>query len=260
MTPHHRADQPEHSEQPGLADLREQITYLQATLTALSSGGVDAVVFGEPEHEQVYTLASADKPYRVIVESMGEGAATVSEGGVILFANPQLGRFLGIDRETMIGRDIAAYVEEDQRPQLEALLQTRTLETWRAEMTIATAEGVEVPVLVASSALDLDGVLVRCLVFTDLTTQKALEHQVAEEAAQAERQRVAREVNDTIVQGLVTAEMALDLERFADARRAIASTSLHARRWIGELAVDHRVSPGTAVRSAPAQADPGAGA
>jgi hypothetical protein len=54
------------------------------------------------------------------------------------------------------------------------------------------------------------------------------------------------------VQGLVTAEMALDLERFSDARQAIASTSLQARRWIGELAVDHQIAPGTAVRSAPA--------
>ena len=43
-----------------------------------------------PDQEQVYTLTSADRPYRVIVESMGEGAATVSERGVILFANPQL--------------------------------------------------------------------------------------------------------------------------------------------------------------------------
>ena len=81
------------------------------------------------------------------------------------------------------------------------------------------------PVLVAATALDLDGVLVRCLVFTDLTMQKQVEQQLAEDSAQAERQRVAREVNDTIVQGLVTAEMALDLERFSEARKAIASTS-----------------------------------
>jgi PAS domain S-box-containing protein len=255
--PHPDPHPDSHADQPELAELREQITYLQATLTAISRGGVDAVVFGEPEQEQVYTLTSADRPYRVIVERMGEGAATVSEGGVILFANPQLGHFLGIDRESMIGRDFTAFVEQDQRPQLEALLRAKTLETWRAEMTLTTTEGAEVPVLVASTALDLEGVLVRCLVFTDLTTQKALEHQVAAEVAQAERQRVAREVNDTIVQGLVTAEMALDLERFADARRAIANTSLHARRWIGELAVDHRVNPGTAVRSAPAHSDPG---
>lgn len=239
-----------------MTELRGQIAYLQQALTAISSGGVDAVVIGEPEQEQVYTLTSADRPYRVIVERMGEGAATVSERGVILFANPQLAAFLGVDRDTMIGRDIVDYVNDVQRPALEALLETRTTETWRAELSIKKADGADVPVLVAATALDMEGVLVRCLVFTDLTMQKQVEQQMAQEAAQAERQRVAREVNDTIVQGLVTAEMALDLESFAEARKAISSTSAQARRWIGELAVDHQVHPGTAVRSDAARSDP----
>lgn len=113
--------------------------------------------------------------------------------------------------------------------------------------------------LVAATALDLEGVLVRCLILTDLTMQKQVEVQLAHDVAQAERQRVAREVNDTIVQGLVTAEMALDLGRMAEARKAIVSTSKQARRWIGELAVDHQVLPGTAVRSQPARPEPDTG-
>jgi len=242
-----------------MTELREQIDYLRQALTAISSGGVDAVVIGEPEHEQVYTLTSADRPYRVIVERMGEGAATVSERGVILFANPQLAAFLGVDRDTMIGRDIVDYVNDVHRPALDALLETRSTETSRAEFSIKKSDGADVAVLVAATALDMEGVLVRCLVFTDLTMKKRIEQQVAQEAAQAERQRVAREVNDTIVQGLVTAEMALDFELFAQAREAISSTSAQARRWIGELAVDHKVQPGTAVRSEPARSDPAPG-
>ncbi|MEO7350905.1 MAG: PAS domain-containing protein [Marmoricola sp.] len=249
-------DQEDLQDEVALDTLRRQILYLQEALTAISSGGVDAVVIGEPNAEQVYTLTSADQPYRVIVERMGEGAATVSERGVILFANPQLALFIGIDRDAMIGRDITDYVDEDQKPALEALLASRTTETWRVELSFRRPDGIEVPVLIASSALDIEGMLVRCLVFTDLSMQKRIEQQVSEEMAQAERQRVAREVNDTIVQGLVTAEMALDLERFGDARRAIVSTSAQARRWIGELAVDHRVHPGTAVRSRAARSEP----
>ena len=241
----------------GMTELRGQIDYLQQALAAISGGGVDAVVMGNPEQEQVYTLTSANRPYRVIVERMGEGAATVSERGVILFANPQLANFLGIDRDTMIGRDITDYVSDGQRQTLSALLDTEASETHRAELTLEGGKDrPDVPALVAATALDLEGVLVRCLVFTDLTMQKQLEVQVAEESAQAERQRVAREVYDTIVQGLVTAEMALDLERFVEARKAIVSTSKQARDWIGELAVDHQIQPGTAVRSRPARAEP----
>ncbi len=253
MSSDHEFDQ---SATAGLETLRQQIADLSKTMAAIASGGVDAVVVGAPEGEQVYTLTSADRPYRVIVEHMGEGAATVSERGVILFANPQLGRFLGLDRDTMIGRDLSDYVDADQRPALASLLETGTsAEPTRAELTITRSNGADVPVLVAATVLDLEGVLVRCLVFTDLTMQKRIEQQGAEDAAQTERQRVAREVNDTIVQGLVTAEMALDLERFAEAREAIASTSRHARRWIGELAVDHRVKPGSFLRSSPARSE-----
>ena len=249
-------DEFDESATAGLETLRQQIADLSKTVAAIASGGVDAVVVGAPESEQVYTLTSADRPYRVIVEHMGEGAATVSERGVILFVNPQLGRFLGLDRDTMIGRDLSDYVDEDQRPALSSLLTTRAeTEPARAELTITTTDGTEVPVLVAATVLDLEDVVVRCLVFTDLTMQKRIERQGAEEAAQAERQEFAREVNDTIVQGLVTAEMALDLERFAEAREAIASTSSHARRWIGELAVDHRGRPGSFLRSTPARSE-----
>ena len=250
-------ESPQASE-PELAELVQQIAHLQEALTAIGSGGVDAVVLGAPENEQVYTLTNADRPYRVIVERMGEGAVTVSERGVILFANPRLAQFLAIERDQMIGRDITEYVDDDQQLALHDLLDTVATETRRTELTLTATDGSHVPVLVAATALDLDGVLVRCLVFSDLTMQKHVEHQLAEEAAQAERQRVARDMNDTIVQGLVTAEMALDLERYAEARIAIANTSARARHWIGELAVDHRVQPGTAVRDMPARSEPDA--
>jgi PAS domain S-box-containing protein len=233
-----------------LADLRRMITDLQETLAAISSGGVDAVIVGDADHEQVYTLTSADRPYRVIVESMGEGAATVSENGVILFANLQLARFLGVDRDTMVGRDLAAYVGEGHQPALASLLAESSTETRRAELLVTSADGTDVPFLVAATDIDLDGVLVRCLVLTDLTTQKLVEKQLAREAARAERQRVAAEVNDTIVQGLVAAEMALDLGQVEHARELVASTSNHARSWIGELA-GGSFEPGMAVRSAP---------
>ena len=59
--------------------LRQQIEDLQAALDAIGSGGVDAVLIGPPGAQQVYTLSSADRPYRLIVENIGEGAATVTE-------------------------------------------------------------------------------------------------------------------------------------------------------------------------------------
>jgi PAS domain S-box-containing protein len=236
-----------------LAELRQHIAYLEEVLQAISSGGVDGVVVGAPEQERVYTLTSADRPYRVIVESMGEGAVTISESGVILFANSQLAAFLGVQRDSMVGRDITDYVDDSQREALDALLLApRGAETRRAELELGGSGGRGVPFLVAATDLDIDDVPVRCLVLTDLSVQKAMEKQLASRAADMERQHLVREVNDTIVQGLVTAEMALDLEEYDYARGVIAHTSEQARAWIGELAEGRELLPGMAVRRRPA--------
>jgi PAS domain S-box-containing protein len=233
--------------------LRGHIAYLEEVLTAISSGGVDAVVMGSGDQERVYTLTSADLPYRVLVESMGEGAVTVSEGGVVLYANAQLATFLGVARDSMIGRDLVDYLDESQQQALDDLLVSPAEGgTRRSELSLIASTGSMIPFLVAATDLDLEDVRVRCLVLTDLTMQKEMEQQMAQRAADNERDHLVREVNDTIVQGLVTAEMALDLDDADYARSVIARTSLEARKWIGQLAQGHQLLPGMAVRRRPA--------
>ena len=43
----------------------------------------------------MFTLSSADRPYRIFVENMRDGAATVSGAGIILYANRRLAELLG---------------------------------------------------------------------------------------------------------------------------------------------------------------------
>ena len=57
---------------PELTRLRGQLEDLLAAVTAIRSGGVDAIMVGDHSDERLYTLTSADRPYRVIVEEMGE--------------------------------------------------------------------------------------------------------------------------------------------------------------------------------------------
>jgi PAS domain S-box-containing protein len=239
----HETDEPE----PTMEDLRRQVDALQAMLRQMSGGAVDAVMMPGEDGDELYTLTSADRPYRVIVESMGEAAVTVSRSGVIHYTNQQLATFLGTDREGMVGRDLHDYVESEQRVAMDALLDS-TEPTRRGEVSLRGASGTLVPFLVAVTDMDLDGTLVRCVVLTDLTMRKAYERQMVQEVAEAERHRVAQEVNDTIVQGLVAAEMLLDLEDHDRAREHIARTSERARSWIGELAGGTELEPGQAVR------------
>lgn len=242
--------------------LRTRVEDLQQALEALRDGAVDALV-GSSDDPQLYSLVSADRPYRVIVEKMGQGAATTTADGALLFVNQQLAVLLDVERDALVGRDLVQHVVERDREELSRLLGVGTDGTRRGELSLLTAtEGAEVPVLVASTALDIEGDALRCLIVTDLTAQKSLERQ-RDEAAAAEQQRedrsrVAREVNDTIVQGLIAVEMALDLGHVELARQALARTSERARGWIGELVEGGQLQPGMAVRSSPSQAGRGA--
>ena len=48
-----------------------------------------------PAGQQVYTLENADRPYRVLVEQMQEGAVTLSENGTILYCNERFATLVG---------------------------------------------------------------------------------------------------------------------------------------------------------------------
>ncbi len=69
------------TENSELAEVRAQVREARETIEAIRNGGIDSLVIGPPGQEQVYALASVDRPYQLIVQAMNEGAATVSPGG-----------------------------------------------------------------------------------------------------------------------------------------------------------------------------------
>ncbi|MGC1718988.1 MAG: hypothetical protein WA746_08375, partial [Isosphaeraceae bacterium] len=59
-------------------DLRSRLEEAEETLRAIRRGEVDAVVVHEPGGDRVYTFQGADQAYRLLIEQMNEGAATLS--------------------------------------------------------------------------------------------------------------------------------------------------------------------------------------
>lgn len=175
--------------------LRTQIVELDRALTAIRAGDVDAVVLGGPHGHQLYTLVSADRPYRVIVEGMGDGAVTVSERGIILYANLRLAELVGADRAALIGRDVTELVDTSAANTLVSLLATTAPgTTHQAELELVHGDGPAVPVLASVTGLDIEGVIVRCLVLADLTDRRRGEEELA--SAYAELSRSAHELEE----------------------------------------------------------------
>ena len=57
----------------------------QETLDAIRNGEVDAVVVGGPDSRRIYTLESADRSYRLLIEQMREGATMLSADSAVLY-------------------------------------------------------------------------------------------------------------------------------------------------------------------------------
>ena len=84
--------------------LRARLEELEETLRAIRSGEVDALVVETAGEDQVFTLKSADQTYRLMVEEMQKGAATLSDDGVVLYCNPFLAALLDVPVEAAAGR------------------------------------------------------------------------------------------------------------------------------------------------------------
>jgi PAS domain S-box-containing protein len=150
-------------------------------------------VAGENHREDRGELAEVRAQLRELqqlIGAMNEGAATVSTSGVILSANPRLGSMTGHNASELLGTRLVDLIAEEYRPAFALLLGVDVGESARGEVDLTGSGGTIVPVLLAVSGFDLDGMLLRCLVLTDLTAQRAAESQAAR-AREAMREQAA---------------------------------------------------------------------
>ena len=147
----------------------DRLAETEETLRAIRSGEIDALVVSTTGGDRLFTLAGADHPYRVMVESMQEGAATVSHDGFIRYANRRLGQLLDIPLHRLIGASASTFVAVDERANFERLLHDAARTGVYAEMKLQQAHGAAIAAYVAASPLHLADTPAVCLVITDLT-------------------------------------------------------------------------------------------
>lgn len=76
----------------------------EATLHAIRNGEVEALVVSTPEGDQIFTLSGAERPYRLVIEMMQEGAAILAANGTILYCNCCFADMVKRPHEKVIGR------------------------------------------------------------------------------------------------------------------------------------------------------------
>src|ERR1700758_4791417 len=83
---------------------------LEETLRAIRMGEDDAVGVSGPIGDQVFTLQGAEHPYRILVETIDEGAATLSDDGTVLYSNRSFAAIFDVPLERFIGSPLESFV------------------------------------------------------------------------------------------------------------------------------------------------------
>ena len=228
--------------------LTERIAELEETLRAIRMGEVDALLVSSPEGDQVFTLQGAEHPYRVLVETIDEGAAILAEDGTVLYSNQSFAKFFDISLEKFIGAPLYSLVFGRDREFLKTLIAGAKLAVTRGEIRVQHDNNKPRTIRLTLSPNRELGVDAICAVATELTeiveTNEALRvtetslRQLSARLLQLqdeERRRIARDLHDTTGQKLVVLSMTLDrLARHSDLRKSEAQEALKEGREIAE--------------------------
>lgn len=219
-----------------LDSMRLRLDEAEQTLQAIRSGEVDALVVSSTDGYQVFTLQSADHPYRVLVEAMQEGAVTVGDTGLILYCNPRFADMLKTPLQKVLGASIYPFLSPKHRQKFQTLLEQSQLSSNHAEFCLDASDGTTVPVSVALSPLPLDKMQAVCLVVTDLTVQTHREHEIIQLQKELENRVRERTAELERANEQLQLEMA-ERSRVADriARLQSVTTALSAALTVQEV-------------------------
>ncbi len=200
--------------------LKRRLEEAEETLDAIRRGEVDALVVQTIGGDQVFTLRSADHSYRALVESMGEGALTLSDDGVILHANQAFARMVKCPHSKVIGSSVFDFsLVENLSPLGRFLKEPGASRSQRAEFQLQPNAGPALPVLLSATRLQLEEDEVICVVVTDLSDVRAAEcalRKARDELETRVRERTAelREARDALEQRVQ--ERTQELRRLTD--------------------------------------------
>jgi PAS domain S-box-containing protein len=172
-------------------ELERRLQEAEETLRAIRQGEVDALVVDGPKGEVIYTVTSADYPYRLMIDEMNEGAVSVSPDSYILYSNRNLAHILGLQEANASGAPFGDYIVPAQRDQFLQDVQRATKQSVRREYTLTPGDGREVPVLMSFAKLQPQTNSIG-IVVTDLTAQKTLEEKLLQAKNNLEEQVAER--------------------------------------------------------------------
>jgi two-component sensor histidine kinase len=195
--------------------LRMRLAEAEEMLQAIRLGEVDALLVSGPNGAQVFTLESAEQPYRVLIEQMQEGAVTLANDGTILYCNMRFARMLKRPHEKLLASAVQSLVMPAQAEDFDSLLQLGVTQSARAEITFCGGDGAPLATYVTVSALPIEVEGCLCMVVTDLTEQKSMRRNQEEIGALNSRlKRAMTETHHRVKNSLQVMSALVDLQLY----------------------------------------------
>ncbi|KKH68088.1 hypothetical protein DU87_05505 [Methanosarcina mazei] len=216
-----------------LQDLKMRLGEAEELRRAISEGDLDALIIPGPQEKLIFTLDSADRAYRVLVEAMNEGTATLASDGTILYCNRQFAELTKMSSGAVVGTSIYGFIAPEDAITFKALLKQKNSV---GELKFRAQGGTSVPVYLSISSLQSEGSpSAWCLVVTDLTEQKKNEEIVAAE-------RLARSIIEQAAEAIVVCDTTGRITYFSNTVSKVCKCDPAFKRF--EDIIDIRLSEG----------------
>ena len=158
-----------------LEEMETKLEEAEETLDALRNGQVDALFVTGSQGGNIFSLKGADYPYRVMIEAMHEGAATVAADGAILYCNRRFAEMVSLPLEKVFGKPIHNFIRQRDLDSINSLLMGHQDKS--KEVTLCGPNQAGLQVYVSANPLQITGANDAIyLILTDLTEQKKIEN------------------------------------------------------------------------------------
>jgi len=157
------------------AELVQRLEEATDTIDAIRTGQIDALVVNDAHAgHQLYTLKTADHSYRVFIEKMNEGAVTLNEDGIILYANSKFAYMLDATLSGIVGKVFESFVSRKCQPMYRDVFGMAWHKDMQIEVEIRGNNGI-VPCQLSLTVLQMDEGPSLSIIVTDLTFQKNIQ-------------------------------------------------------------------------------------
>ena len=207
---------------PLVARHKRNTAEAEEIVLAIRRGGVDALVMEGTHGEKVVTLQGTEHPYRVLVESINDGAATLDADGRVLYANSRFAQILNIPVGKLTGSSLHNNLSAGQSDKLKKLIRKALHRSSAVELTLDATAGRPKLVRFTLRPLKDSDIHKVGVVATELTelveaneALKSNEESLRQLSARLlqlqdeERRRIARDLHDVTGQKLAVLSMAL---------------------------------------------------